>query len=129
MGYVKKIIDKLLRLQQRFIPEVQEYADQVEARVSLLKVTGIDGENVLLKYNRGRLDYATGNEKPVHVFRTMSDTFLSILIGDEELREAITKDRFVIEDAATATINVVECEKWAKAFNNLKGMLRTYIGV
>lgn len=128
MGHVKKIIDRFLKIQNSFYPEVKEYATQVKQRVSMLRVVGLDGESILLKFNNGRLHYASENEIPVHVFRTTVDTFLDILAGDQELREAITKDKFVIEDASTGSIDLVECEKWAKAFNNLKGMIRKYLG-
>lgn len=129
LGLVKKIVDRLLRIQNRFYPEVEEYTGQVDERVSLLRVVGLDGESILLKYNRGKLDYAHGNETPVHIFRTTTDTFLNVLSGDKELREAVTKGHFVIENASTGDIDLVECEKWAKAFNNLKGMVRKYFRV
>ncbi len=127
MGYVKDIIDKILRLQDRFYPEAKEYYRIGEGKVSLLRVIGIDGESVLLKCEGGRIKYAQGNETPIHIFRCTTDTFLNLLSGDEDLREAITKGHFIIENASTGTIDLVEMEKWSRAFNRLKGLVMKYV--
>jgi len=127
-SFKRKLLELLLRLQNKFYPEVEEYASNINERVSLLRVVGIDGESLLLKYHNGRISYAKGNETPVHIFRTTIDTFLDVLSGDEDLRESITKGHFVIENASTGSIDLVECEKWARAFNNLKGIIRKYFG-
>ncbi|MEM1710354.1 MAG: hypothetical protein QW820_05645 [Sulfolobales archaeon] len=128
MGYVKKIIDKLLALQDRFYPEVYEYYKMGEGRVSLLRVVGIDGESVLLKVEGGRIKYARGDETPIHIFKTSVDTFLDIVSGDEDLRDAMTKGHFIIENASTGTIDLVEMERWAKAFSRLRGLVTKYMG-
>lgn len=129
MGYVHEIIEKVLALQKRFYPEVEEYFAMGEGKVSLLKVVGIDGESVLLKCSKNRIVYAQGNETPIHIFRCTSDTFLNVLSGDEDLREAITKGHFLIESASTGSIDLVEAEKWSRAFSRLKGLIRKYVGV
>jgi len=127
-GYIRRIIDKLLALQDRFYPEVEEYYRAGEGRVALLKVVGVDGDSVLLKCEKGRVRYADGNEKPVHVFRTSVDVFLDLVSGDRDLRECIAKGSFVIEDASTGTVDVVELEKWAKAFERLRRIVTRYVG-
>jgi hypothetical protein len=127
MGFVKDIIDKLLNLQNRFYPEAVEYYRMGEGKVSLLRVVGIDGETVLLKCSRGRIEYAQGNETPIHIFRMSTDTFLSIISGEEDLREAITKGHFIIENAATGTVDLVELERWSKAFERLKGLVTRFV--
>ena len=129
MGYVKELIDKLLHLQDRIYPEVKEYYNIGEGKVGLLRVVGIDGEVVMLKVQNGRIKYADGTEKPTHIFRCTSDTFLDILSGDEDLREAITKGHFVIENGSTGTIDLVEMQKWSIAFERLKGIILTSMGV
>ncbi|MBW2671889.1 MAG: hypothetical protein JRD89_00570 [Deltaproteobacteria bacterium] len=126
MGYVKEIIDRFLKIQDRFYRDVKEYTTGADGRVSLLRVVGIDGDSVLLKYQYGRIRYANENEEPVHIFRCTVDSFLNILSGDEDMREAITKGHFVIEDARDGNIDVVECEKWAKAFSRMRGILGRY---
>ena len=128
-GYVKEIIDKFLTIQSRFYPDVEEYFSMGEGKVSLLRVVGIDGESVLLKCSRGRIEYAQGNEPPVDIFRCTTDTFLDVLSGDEDLREAITKGHLLIESASTGSVDLVECEKWARAFSRLKGLVKKYVGV
>ncbi|MEM1750721.1 MAG: hypothetical protein QW088_07385 [Desulfurococcaceae archaeon] len=128
MGYVKKIIDKLLALQDRFYPEVSEYYRIGEGRVSLLRVVGVDGDSVLLKVEGGRIKYARGDETPIHIFKTSVDTFLDIVSGDEDLRDAITKGHFIIENASTGTIDLVEMQKWCSAFSRLKGLVMKYLG-
>ena len=129
MGYVREIIDKILHLQSRFYPEVEEYFLMGAGNVSLLRVVGIDGESVLLKCDGSRITYAQGDESPKHILRCTSDTFLSILSVDETLREAVTKGHFIIESASNGNIELVECEKWARAFGNFQGILRKYLGV
>lgn len=129
MGYVKAIIDKLLSIQDRFYPDTREYLAMGEGKVSLLRVVGVDGESVLLKVEGGRIKYAQGNETPVHIFRCTTDTFLDLISGEVDLREAMTKGHFIIENASTGTIDLVEMEKWAKAFERLRRVLRKYVGV
>ena len=123
-GYVKEIVNKLLGLQKRFFPEMEEYFTMGEGKVSLLRVVGIDGESVLLRCNKGRITYAQGDETPMHIFRTSSDSFLNVISGDEDLREAITKGHFLIESASTGSIDLVEAEKWAKGFSRLRYLLK-----
>ena len=129
MGYVREIIDKLLAIQDRFYPEAKEYYHMGEGKVGLLRVVGVDGESVLLKVSRGRIRYARGDERPTEIFRCTTDTFLDILSGDEDLREAITKGHFVIESGKTGTIDLVEMEKWSRAFERLRGIIKRYVGV
>ena len=127
-GYVKDLIDKLLSIQARFYPEAEEYFSMGEGKVSLLRVVGVDGESVLLRCSKGRIEYAQGSETPEDIFRCTPDTFLDVLSGDEDLREAITKGHFLIESAKTGSVDLVECEKWAKAFSRMKGLIRKYVG-
>lgn len=74
IGYVKKIIDKLLKLQNRFYPEVKEYYTIGKGKVSLLRVIGVDGESVLLKCNGSKIEYARGDETPEHIFVCSTDS-------------------------------------------------------
>jgi len=129
MPYVREIIDKFLSLQSRFYPEAEEYFSMGEGNVSLLRVVGVDGESVLLKCEGSRIEYAQGNETPIHILRCTCDTFLNVLSGDEDLREAITKGHFLIESASTGSIDLVEAEKWSRAFERLKGLIRKYVGL
>lgn len=121
---VKKIVDKLLNLQDRFFSEAQELYEEGEGRVSLLQVVGLDGDNLKLKVEGQKIVYANDADVPVHILKCSVDCFLDIVSGDLSLREAITKGYFVIESANNGTINLVECEKWArafKAFNHIIG--------
>jgi len=127
-GHVKDLIERLLQIQARFYPEAKEYFSMGEGKVSLLRVVGADGETVLLKCSRGRIEYAGENDAPMDIFRCTTDTFLDVLSGDKDLREAITKGHFLIESASTGSVDLVECERWAKAFERLKGVIRKYVG-
>ncbi|MEM3994906.1 MAG: hypothetical protein QXW40_05910 [Thermofilum sp.] len=129
MGYVKMIIDKLLALQDKLYPEAVEYYKAGEGKVSLLRVVGVDGESVMLKVEGGRIKYARGDETPVHIFKTSVDTFLDLISGEEDLRDAITKGHFVIENASTGTIDLVEMQKWASAFSKLKKLITRFMYV
>lgn len=122
MSYIKQIIDKLITIQDKFYPYAEEYFKEGEGKVSLVKIVGIDGESVMLKVKGGRIQYASDNDIPIHVFKCSIDTFLDLITGEEDLREAITKGHFVIEHASTGTIDLVELEKWAKAFSKLKNV-------
>lgn len=125
----KDIIDRFLRLQDRLYPEAEEYFKMGEGRVSLLRIRGLDGGSILLKCENKRIKYAQGNETPVHIFTCSPDTFLNILTpGVGTLREAITKNHFMIEDVSTGNIDLVEAQKWSVAFSRLKGLIRKYVG-
>ncbi len=123
MGNVKKIVDKLLQLQDRFYKEAEEFYQEGKGRVSMLKVVGIDGETLKLKCDGQRIVYAEGNEEPVHVLKCTMDCFLDVVSGDLSLREAITKGNFVIETASDGNINLIECEKWAKSFRAMSAIV------
>ncbi|MEM1820601.1 MAG: hypothetical protein QXU64_03300 [Thermofilaceae archaeon] len=128
MGYVKRIIDKVISLQDRLdIPELREYKREGEGKVGLLRVEGVGGESVLLKVENGRLVYARGDETPHHVFRCSIDTLLDLVTGEIDLRDAITMGYFVIESATTGEIDLVELERWAKAFERLKWIIDRYV--
>jgi hypothetical protein len=125
-SYVRRIIDKLLAIQDRFYPETKEYYRMGSGKVALVRIVGIDGDSVLLKCDGYRITYASEDDQPVHIFRMTVDTFLNILSGEEDLREAIAKGHFVIENASTGTVDIVELEKWAKAFERLRGLILKY---
>lgn len=124
MGLVKHLIDKILSMQERFYPDVWPYLRQGKGNVALLRVLGEKGDNVLLKCDGSRLMYASGDEGAKHVFTCTIDTFLSILSGEETMREAITKRHFAIEDAASGEIDLVEVEKFSKGFERLRYLLK-----
>ncbi|MFQ6075878.1 MAG: hypothetical protein ACE5Z5_07070 [Candidatus Bathyarchaeia archaeon] len=123
MGYIKNLLDRLLEMQDRFRSEAVEYYREGEGRVSLLRVVGMSGETLLLKEEGGRIRYAEGNENPVHVFRCSEDTFLDLLANETTIRREVTLGHFTIEDASSGEINLVEMEKWAKAFERLRGLI------
>jgi len=123
-GYVKRLVDKLISLQDRFYPDIWPYLRQGKGNVAFLRVVGEGGDNVLLKCNGEKIMYAEGNEKVKHIFTTHIDTFLKILAGEETLREAVTKRHFVIENAETNEIDVVELEKWARTFERMRYLLK-----
>jgi len=116
-------MDKVIALQTKFRPDMEEYYQEVKTRTALLRIVGLDGETLVLKVNNGRISYGDPDDKPLHVFRCSSDTFLDLLSGDTTVRKAATLGHFIIEDANTGDINIVEIEKWSKAFDRMRGML------
>ena len=124
MGLAKRVIQRILDIQDRFYPDVWPYLRQGKGNVALLRVLGEGGDNVLLKCDGSRLLYATGDEGARHIFTCTIDTFLSILSGEETLREAITKRHFAIEDAKSGEIDLVEVEKWSRGFSRLRYLLK-----
>ena len=125
----KEIIDRLIRLQENFYPEVQEYYKMGEGNVSLLRLRGVDGGTLLLKCENNRIKYAQGNETPIHTFTCTPDTFLNIWLGTQTLRHAITENHFMIESVKTGTIDLVEAQKWARAFEKSRGLIKRFIGL
>lgn len=124
LGYIKNLVEKLFLLQDKFKPELDEYTQEEKGRVALLRVVGLSGETLLLKEQNGRLQYAESGDQPVHVFRCSEDTFLDLLAGDTTIRKEATLGHFTIEDAESGDINLVELERWAKAFERMKGLLK-----
>lgn len=127
-SYAKELIDKLLSIQAHFYPEAEEYFSIGEGKESLLRVVGVDGESVLLRCSRGRIECAQGSETSVNTFRCTPDTFLDVPSGEEDLREATIKGHFLTESAKTGSVDLVECKKRAKAFSRMKGLIRKYVG-
>ena len=123
MGYIKNIVDKIISLQDKYRPDLQEYYQEGKNRVALLRVVGMDGETLLLKEDGRRIRYAEGNENPLHIFRCSSDTFLDILANETTIRKEATLGHFTIEDAESGEINLVELEKWSKAFDRMRGLI------
>ena len=124
MGLVKKLIDKIFAIQDKLYPDVWPYLRQGKGKVGLLRVIGEGGDSILLKCDGSKLAYAEGNEEVAHIFTTSIDTFLSILSGEESLREAITKRHFAIERAQSGEIDLVEVERWSRTFQRLRYLLR-----
>ena len=124
MGYIKNLVDKIIVLQDKFRPDLEEYYQEAQSRTALLRVVGMDGETLLLKAEGGRIKYADPNDRPVHIFRCSSDTFLDLLADETTVRKEATLGHFTIEDAVSGQINLVEIEKWAKAFERMRGLLK-----
>lgn len=125
MGYIKEIIERMIRLQHDGLQhETEEYFGEAEGRVAHLRVVGLRGESLLLHVRNGKIEYANSTEKPVHVLRCSEDTFLDLIAGDTNLRECMTKGHFEIENQETGGIDLVEMEKWSHAFSRLGGLVQ-----
>ena len=120
-------MDKIISLQSKFRPDLEEYTQEVKSRTALLRIVGLDGETLLLKVENNKFKYADPDDKPVHVFRCSTDTFLDLLAGDTTIRKEATLGHFTIEDANSGEINIVELEKWSKVFDRMKGLLKVIV--
>jgi len=127
LGYIKNLMDKVISLQNRFRTDLEEFYQEVKSRTALLRIVGLDGETLLLKVENGKIKYGDPNEKPVHVFRCSSDTFLDLLSGDTTVRKEATLGHFTIEDANSGEINIIELEKWSKAFDRMRGLAKVIV--
>jgi len=124
LSKLRRMLDKIMDVQSKFPKkQIQPFMDDGEGRCSLLRVVGREGEKVLLQVKNGRLQYAPVGAKHIHVFVTTYDVFLDLLLGDIDMRQAITKQLFIIENAKTQSIDLLECEKWSSAFNDLGAMI------
>ena len=125
----KDIIDHIIRIQERFYPEVQEYYKMGEGRVSIFRLEGIGGGTLYLKCENNRIKYAKDTETPFHIFTCTPDTFLNIWLGIETMRQAITMNHFMIEATSTGDVDAVEVQKWSRAFETSRGVIRKYFGI
>jgi len=116
-------------MQEKFYPDVWPYLHQGRGNVALLRVIGEKGDTLMLKCNGSKLMYADGNEKVKHIFTCTVDTFLNLLSGEETMREAVTKRHFAIEDAESGEIDIVEIEKFSRAFERLRYLLKKILAI
>lgn len=123
--YVTRIVKKLIRYQDTLMdePEAKVRAREGDGRVTLLRVTGENGADLLLKAEDGRVGYADERQPKDHIIKCSEDTFLNLLTREMSMREAIARNHLVIEDARDGRINLAEMKKWGDAFNNLSGLL------
>jgi len=124
----RRILDKLLSLQESVYRdhEVNEEAKKAEGRVSVLVVKDVlCGDRIPLKIVKGRVKLASREDEKlaVHIFETDGDCFLDVLSGEMDLRAAATLGRFKIMDAETEEINIVEIEKFSRAFERLRRLV------
>lgn len=124
LGDYKEIIDLVIRLQDKFTTDLEEYMQEGEGRIALLRVIGSGGENILLKEEGGRIKYALESDKPVHIFKCSEDTFLDILDNKTTVRQEWNLGHFTIEDAKSGEVNMTEIFKWSRAFDRMKGLLK-----
>lgn len=123
LGYIRNLLDFIMRMQSKYRPDLEQYYQEGRGRIAMLKICGSSGETLLLKEGGGAINYASPGEKAADVFQCSEDTFLDILaaaIGGKAkgvLREKWNNNHFVIMNAETGEADVVQIEKWARAFD------------
>ena len=131
MGKYKRILDRMLELQDTFYIDTQPYLEQGRGKVGFLEVKGIDGESLMIAYDGDRIRYAREDENPTEHFMCSADTFLD-LVSDPRpdlLREKVTKGAFVIRDAKTGEVSLIEMERWSRGFAKLSHVIKNVIGL
>jgi len=125
MSDVEDIINGLLRLQDKILGDkpvdrwVKDRVVENIGNVASLRVFDEEGETVVtLKLDRD-LRIRKTNEKPKHVITMHIDTFLDLLGGDLDFRQAYVNGLidFQGEDYH------LHCLMWAKAFERIRGWL------
>jgi len=125
MSDVEDIINGLLRLQDKILGDkpvdrwVKDRVVENIGNVASLRVFDEEGETVVtLKLDKD-LRIRKTNEKPKHVITMHIDTFLDLLGGDLDFRQAYVNGLidFQGEDYH------LHCLMWAKAFERIRGWL------
>ena len=127
MSEVEKLINGLLRLQDKLVrenddPWIKERIDENVGNVAMLAIYDDEGiTKVTLKLDSDMKIRKT-NEEPKHVITMHVDTFLDLLSGNLDFRDAYLKGwlDFQGEDYH------YHCLMWAKSFEGLRGKLRKY---
>ena len=124
---VEKILNKLLKFQDKFLSQVDDLIDKeedIEGRTGLFTVYGEGGGDFKLMVKNGRIAWADNNAEILHHFKTHEDTFLSLIVNEISLQEAMNKRLVSIEDKKTGQLDLVEMYKWQEGFNRLGNTLR-----
>ena len=125
MSDVEDIINGLLRLQDKILGDkpvdrwVKDRVVENVGNVALLRVFDEEGETeVTLKLDRD-LRIRKTKEKPKHVITMHIDTFIDLLSGDLDFRQAYVNGLidFQGEDYH------LHCLMWARAFERIRGWL------
>lgn len=86
MGYVKDIMDRVIRIQELILSGVnQQDLDEGEGNTAEVQIVGVDGESMRLRFDGDRVRYADENETPLHVIRMSTDCFIDLIEGTADL--------------------------------------------
>lgn len=121
---IKEVIEGLLRLQDKILARERDWIVE-EAKENVGNVAQIEIYNVFGTYaERLKLDngyrIVKTTEPPKHVIRVHIDTFIDLLIGDLDFKDAYAKGlvEFKGENYHLHAI------KWAKGFERIRKYLR-----
>jgi hypothetical protein len=129
MGYIKNLVDFIIRMQDKYRKDLESCYQEGRGRVAQLRILGTTGEGLLLKEDGGTIRYADQNDQAVDVFQCSEDTFLDILAAaitgkaKGVLRQKWNNNHFVIMNAGTGEVDIVQIEKWARGFDTWGGLL------
>jgi len=125
MSDVEDIINGLLRLQDKILGDkpidrwVKDRVVENVGNVASLRVFDEEGETeVTLKLDRD-LRIRKTKEKPKHVITMHIDTFIDLLGGDLDFRQAYVNGLVDFEGENYH----VHCMLWARAFERIRGWL------
>ena len=125
MSDVEDIINGLLRLQDKILGDkpvdrwVKDRVVENIGNVASLRVFDEEGETVVtLKLDRD-LRIRKTNEKPKHVITMHIDTFIDLLTGDLDFRQAYVNGLVDFEGENYH----VHAMMWARAFERIRGWL------
>jgi len=125
MSDVEDIINGLLRLQDKILGDkpvdrwVKDRVVENVGNVALLRVFDEEGETeVTLKLDRD-LRIRKTKEKPKHVITMHIDTFIDLLSGDLDFRQAYVNGLVDFEGENYH----LHCLMWARAFERIRGWL------
>jgi len=128
MSDVEDIINGLLRLQDKIIGDkpvdrwVKDRVVENIGNVASLRVFDEEGETVVtLKLDKD-LRIRKTNEKPKHVITMHIDTFLDLLSGDLDFKDAYVNGLIDFQGENYH----LHCLLWAKSFKRLRSVLKRY---
>jgi len=128
MSEVEDIINGLLRLQNLVVgPKpvdewVLEKAKENVGNIAMIRVYDEEGvSEVTLKLTED-LKIVKTNENPKHVITMHINTFIDLLTGDLDFRDAYVNGLLDFQGENYH----VHCMLWAKSFERLRGILKRY---
>lgn len=127
MGWVKKLMEKLVRLQFEMMDDEDKLRDAISkgsGNVCVLRVKGTGGEIIKMKAEEGKIMFADDGERHVHMISMSEDTFIDILTGEMTLRYAYSSGYVTFRGEDW----LVHASRWAQAFDEMGHLTERLVG-
>lgn len=119
MSWVKELLEKLLRIQDKILanqPWLEQEAEEAEGRKSILVVEDPDGGRFPLEISGRRIKWAESEDGWMHRITLSGDSFIDILKGTADIDEEI-RLRHIRVEGVDSTLHM---KKMRDAFTRLR---------